>query len=131
MSFKEYQKQKVNELLEYSTDYSKIRFKYNESEAIDDILKYYLKEKGIDPRRIHKTLQESCLTFDDLNYSEPNNESLHEDLLDSGYLLGRINEKHPGSVLGIEFDKVRYFFIGVVADISTHIKKELNIFLKL
>lgn len=131
MSFKEYQKQKVNELLEHTMNYSKIRFKFIESETIDDILKYYLKEKGMDPRKIHKTLQESCLTFDDLNYSEPNNESLHEDLMESGYLLGRINEKHPGAILGVEFDGIRYFFIGVIGDISTHIKKELNLYLKL
>lgn len=131
MSFKEYQKEKVNQLLERVSGDTNIRFKFIESENIDDLIKYYVKEKAIDPRKVHTVLQDSCLTFDSLDYSEKNNESLHEDLIESGYILGRINEKHPGAILGITFDGTRYFYIGVVADISTHLKKKLNAYLKL
>jgi len=130
-SFKAYKKEKVNELLEHTNDYSKLRFKFEDSKMIDELLSYYVKDKGIDPRSVNKILQESSIAFDDLNYSDKNSASLHEDLIDVGYVIGYISAKTPGRLIGVDFDKFRYFYIGVESDIVRHLKLELNQHLKL
>ena len=128
--FKEFLKDKRQNLSE-NEDYSKIRFNYYESENVEDLLKIYAKEKNIDTDVISKTLEEICVIFDSMDYSEKNSASLHEDLIDCGYVLGYVSAKIPGKIFGIKFDGVRYFFIGNEKEISDKIKSSLNKYLKL
>jgi len=132
MGFKEYKAEKLGELLEHdSNEFANVRFKFSESDKIQEILKYFVKDKGIDGRKIHNILQDSAVTFEDISYGDSNNASLHEDILDSGYVLGYVHAKRPGRIFAVDFEKTRYFYIGVESDIIQHLKTELNKTIKL
>ncbi len=119
--FKSFIKEKRQSLMESNNgDFSKLKFEYSESDTIEDILKYYLKEKGIDPRKVHTVLQDIAVTYDDFGLHD------HEELLDSGYVLGFIHAKMGGKIFGIEYDKKRYFFMGNESEISHQIRIALN-----
>ena len=126
---KSFVKDKQKTLMENS-DYSKLTFQYVESDTIQDNLKIYAKERNIDPNIITEQLEESCVTFEALDYSDKNGSSLHEDLIDSGYVLGYVHAKTPGKIFGVVFDKVRYYYIGNESDILKVIKDRLNKYLK-
>jgi len=132
MGFKEYKAEKMGELLEHDrNEFANVRFKFSESDKIQEILKYFVKDKGIDGRKIHNILQDSAVTFEDISYGDSNNASLHEDILDSGYVLGYVHTKRPGRIFAVDFEKTRYFYIGVESDIIQHLKTELNKTIKL
>ena len=118
--FKKFLKDKRKNLMENVNEMNNLRFTFSESDTIDDILKYYLKEKGLDPRKINTVLQDICLTYDDYSLND------HEELLDSGYILGYVHFKYGGKIFGIEFDKKRYFFIGNESEIAQYIRIGLN-----
>ena len=127
MGFKEYKAEKLGELLEHdSNEFANVRFKFSESDKIQEILKYFVKDKGTDSRKIHNILQDSAVTFEDISYGDSNNASLHEDILDSGYVLGYVHAKRPGRIFAVDFENTRYFYIGVESDIIQHLKTELN-----
>lgn len=128
--FKQFLKDKRQNLSE-NEDFSKIRFNYYESENVEDLLKIYAKDKNVDTDVISKALEEICVIFDSMDYSEKNSASLHEDLIDCGFVLGYVASKIPGKIFGIKFDGVRYFFVGNEKEISDKIKSSLNKYLKL
>lgn len=128
--FKQFLKDRRMNLSE-NEDFSKIRFSYYESENLEDLLKIYAKDKNVDTDVISKNLEEICVIFDTMDYSEKNSGSLHEDLIDCGYVLGYVSAKIPGKIFGIKFDGVRYFFVGNEKEISEKIKSSLNKYLKL
>ncbi len=119
-NFKSFLKEKRTDLFESSENLKNLRFSFSESDTIDDILNYYLKDKGIDPRKVHTTLQDISLTYDDFSLND------HEELLDSGYVLGYLHSKYGGKIYGVEFDKKRYFFMGKEQEITQRIRQELN-----
>lgn len=122
--FKSFIKGKQKNLMENS-DYSNLIFKYSESDTIEDVLRIYAKEKGVDTNVIKEQLEESCVTFETIGHMDS------EDLLDSGYVLGYVHTKTPASkIFGIVFNKVRYFYIGNETDILKTIKDRLNKYLK-
>lgn len=119
--FKDYLKEKRTSLLEYdSSQFKNLMFKYSTSDTIDETLKYYLKDKGIDTRKVHQILQEASLTYDDSTLND------HEDILDAGYVLGYIQAKQGGKIIGVLFDKKTYFFIGLEQEIVKVLRQELN-----
>jgi uncharacterized protein (UPF0297 family) len=119
--FKEYLKEKRIGLLENDMgEFNNLMFKFSTSDVIDETLKYYLKDKGIDTRKVHQILQDISLTYDDSTLND------HEDILDSGYVLGYIQAKHGGKVIGVIFDKKTYFFIGLEQEIVKVLRQELN-----
>ena len=79
--FKQFLKDRRMNLSE-NEDFSKIRFSYYESENLEDLLKIYAKDKNVDTNVISKNLEEICVIFDTMDYSEKNSGSLHEDLID-------------------------------------------------
>lgn len=119
--FKNYLKEKRESLLEFdSSQYNNLMFKYSTSDTIDETLKYYLKDKGIDNRKVHQILQDASLTYDDSTLND------HEDILDAGYVLGYIQAKQGGKIIGVLFDKKTYFFIGLEQEIVSVLRQELN-----
>lgn len=127
--FKSFLIQKQKKLME-SSDYADLHFKFHESDTIEENLKIYAKDRNVDVNVITKELEDTCIIFDSLDYSEKNGYSLHEDLIDCGYVLGYIHSKTPGKIFGIKFDGVRYFYIGNETDILKTIKDRLNKYLK-
>lgn len=119
--FKDYLKEKRTSLLENDmSQFNNLMFKFSTSDTIDETLKYYLKDKGIDTRKVHQILQDASLTYDDSKLND------HEDILDAGYVLGYIQAKHGGKIIGVTFDKKTYFFIGLEQEIVKVLRQELN-----
>jgi hypothetical protein len=124
MSFKEFKKEKTNELLESNNEFSKIRFTFSTSDTIQEILKYFVKDKGIDVRSIHKVLQDTSIAF-------TNKDDDKEDFLDVGYVLGYVSAKRPGTLFVVDLEKTRYYYIGVEADIIQKLKTEIGKLVKI
>lgn len=124
--FKNYLVEKNRELLESPTiAISNARFTYAESDDIQEMLRFYTKEKGLDASLIYDKLADLCITFESLSYKQDNS-SNHEDLVEVGYLLGLLHSAHKGSIFGITFEKTRFYFIGVENEIYTVLKTNLN-----
>lgn len=119
MNFKEFKKEKTSQLLELANDFTELKFEFSDSDTVQDTLKYFVKEKGLDARVIHKILQDCSIAF-----LTPDDDK--EDIMDVGYVVGYINAKRPGRIFKIDFEKYNYFFIGVEADIIQKLKTELN-----
>jgi hypothetical protein len=117
MSFKEFKRERTNKLLESVNEYSNLKFEYSVSDTIQDILKYYVKDKGIQDKVIHNILQDSCMSF-----ITPHSDA--EDILDAGYILGYVKAKTPGRIFCITFEKYEYYFVGVESDIIQHLRSE-------
>ena len=120
--FKEFLKEKRMNLMEAykSDDFKDLYLKYSESDTIDETLKYYMKEKGMDVRKVNNILQDNSLVYDDFSLND------HEDLLDAGYILGHVQAKMGGKIIGVLFDKKRYYFIGNESEIVHALRQKLN-----
>lgn len=125
--FKTYLIEKNRELLESPSLVlaNQARFTYAESDNIQDMLRFYVKDRGLDLNTIYDVLADACITFESLSY-KGDNESNHEDLVEVGYILGLLHSQHKGRIYGITFQKSRFYFIGVEADIFATLKTELN-----
>lgn len=125
MSFELFKLSKQQQISESAVKVDNIRFKYEESSQIQELIRYFKKEKGMDDRTISNVLIDNSLILEELTFKNdsPTN---HEDLLDAGYVLGYLHAKHPGRIFGITYDKMRYYFIGVETDIYTNLKTQFN-----
>lgn len=101
------------------------RFTYSESDSLQELLRKYKNEKKFPSSKIINVLTDSCLTFESISY-KTDSYSNHEDLIEVGYILGLLHSRHRGQIIGVEFDKMRFYFIGVEADVFAHLKSELN-----
>ena len=99
-------------------------FSYFVSEKIQELLDIYL-ERGFRKRKIHDILVESSIIFESLYYNK-DSESNHEDLLDCGYVLGMVQAKEGGSIVAIQLDTFRYFYVGCEEEIFQYIKQKLK-----
>jgi len=125
MSFELFKLSRQQQISESAIKVEGIRFKYEESSQIQELIRYFKKEKGMDDQTIANVLTDNSLILEELSYKNdsPTN---HEDLLDAGFVLGYLHAKHPGRIFGVVHDKIRYYFIGVETDIYTNIKIQLN-----
>lgn len=103
-------------------------FNYVESEEIYELLELYSK-RGLRRRTIHELLGQHCVIFESLIYNK-DSESNHEDLIDAGYVLGRVQGQCGGNIIAIIVDNFKYFFVGLENEIFAHLKhtfkKHLN-----
>lgn len=95
-------------------------FNYIESEEIYELLQLF-SDRGMKRRKIHDILGNTCVIFESLIYNK-DTESNHEDLLDAGYVLGRAVGANGGSIIAVQVDNFRYFYVGSEQEIFTHLK---------
>jgi uncharacterized protein with ParB-like and HNH nuclease domain len=98
-------------------------FKYNESDALDNLLFEF--KKRIPEKILFNVLVDLSITFEHLRYSK-DHESNHEDLIEAGYLLGLIHATHKGCIYSVEFSKTRFYFVGYENDILLSIRNSLK-----
>lgn len=99
-------------------------FNYIVSDKIQELIELYL-EKGYKKRRIHDVLVDSCIIFESLYYNK-DSESNHEDLLDAGYVLGRVQAQEGGCIVVVQLDSFRYFYVGCEEEIFQYIKEKMK-----
>ena len=98
-------------------------FGYEECEDLYEIVEHYKNKIG--RRRVHKVLIDNCVIFESLNYGK-DSEGNHEDLIDAGYVLGRVQGQNGGIILAINFESFRYFYVGTDGEICRHLKYMLK-----
>ena len=120
---KEYLIQKNIEILSRLGLEKETFFKYNESDALNDLLFDF--KKRVPEKVMFNTLVDLSITFEHLRYSK-DHESNHEDLIETGYLLGLIHATHKGCIYSVEFSKTRFYFVGYENDILLSIRNSLK-----
>jgi hypothetical protein len=98
-------------------------FRYKDSDAISEFIECCIGryKKTV----IRDILVDLSVTFESLCYQN-DSESNHEDLLEVGYLLGLLHATHKGCVYAVEYDSIRFYFVGMETDIVSDIRSEFK-----
>lgn len=99
-------------------------FSYIVSEKIEELIQIYI-ERGFKKRKIHDILLDSSIIFESLYYNK-DSENNHEDLIDCGYVLGCVHAKEGGSIIAINLDSFRYYFVGSEDELFFYIKDRIR-----
>lgn len=113
-NFKTYLIKKNQETLKSLSFDRNAFFRYKESETINEMISSLTHR--IKKNKIRDALVESSVAFESIDYFN-DSESNHEDLIETGYLLGLLHATHKGCIYSVEFERIRFYYIGMESDI--------------
>ena len=98
-------------------------FQYQICESLFETIEHYKIKIG--RKRVSKVLSDHSVIFESLVYGK-DSDSNHEDLIDAGYVLGRVQAEVGGIVLAVPFEGFRYFYVGQEHDLCVELKHQLK-----
>jgi hypothetical protein len=121
--FKNYLVQKNIETLEKFQFDKNAYFGYKESEQLTELINCSIGR--FKKNKIRDVLVDLSITFESLCYQD-DTESNHEDLIEVGYILGLFHATHRGCIYSVEYDNIRFYFVGMESQIVSDIRDELR-----